>query len=115
MDAVVRDARHLEADVTVEDDLRRLLDACEGRVAIFFALPPGVTVQACRALAGIELPEHTRLVLEKPFGTDAASAAALNDLLARLVPEDQVHRVDHYLGMSTVLNILELRFAKPPR
>jgi glucose-6-phosphate 1-dehydrogenase len=111
LDAVVRDARYLKADVTVEDDLRRLLDACQGRVAVFFALPPGVTVQACQALAGAELPEHTRLVLEKPFGTDAASAAALNDLLARLVPEDQVYRVDHYLGMSTVLNILGLRFA----
>ena len=80
-------------------------------MAVFFALPPAVTVQACQALAGAELPEHTRLVLEKPFGTDAASAAALNDLLARLVPEDQVYRVDHYLGMSTVLNILGLRFA----
>jgi glucose-6-phosphate 1-dehydrogenase len=111
VDAVVRDARYLEADVTVEADLRRLLDACQGRVAIFFALPPAVTLRACQALAGIELPEHTRLVLEKPFGTDAASAAALNDLLARLVPEDQVCRVDHYLGMSTVLNIVGLRFA----
>ncbi len=111
VDEVLRGARYLEADVTVGDDLRRLLDACRGRVAIFFALPPAVTVQACQALAGIELPEHTRLVLEKPFGTDAASAAALNGLLARLVPEDQVYRVDHYLGMSTVLNIVGLRFA----
>ena len=111
VDAVVRAARYLEADVTVTDDLRRLLEACQGRVAIIFALPPAVTVQACQALAGIELPEHTRLVLEKPFGTGAASAAALNDLLARLVPEDQVYRVDHYLGMSTVLNIVGLRFA----
>ena len=111
VDAVVRDARYLKADVTVEGDLRGLLDACHGRVAVFFALPPAVTVQACQTLANIELPEHTRLVLEKPFGTDAASAAALNDLLARLVPEDQVYRVDHYLGMSTVLNIVGLRFA----
>jgi glucose-6-phosphate 1-dehydrogenase len=111
VDAVVRGARYLEADVTVPDDLRRLLDACRGRVAVFFALPPAVTVRACQALAGIELPEHTRLVLEKPFGTDAAGAAALNDLLARLVPEDRVYRVDHYLGMSTVLNIVGLRFA----
>jgi glucose-6-phosphate 1-dehydrogenase len=110
-DAVIRGARYLKADVTVEDDLRRLLDACQGRVAIFFALPPAVTVQACQALAGIELPEQTRLVLEKPFATDATSAAALNDLLARLAPEDQVYRVDHYLGMSTVLNIVGLRFA----
>jgi glucose-6-phosphate 1-dehydrogenase len=111
VDAVVKGTRYLEADVTVEGDLRRLLDARQGRLVIFFALPPTVTVTACRVLGGIGLPEGTRLVLEKPFGTDAASAAALNDLLARLVPEDQVFRVDHYLGMATVLNILGLRFA----
>jgi glucose-6-phosphate 1-dehydrogenase len=111
VDAVVEGTRYLQADVTVEGDLRRLLDACQGRLGIFFALPPSVTVKACRALCGIGLPDGTRLVLEKPFGTDAASAAALNNLLARLVPEDQVYRVDHYLGMATVLNIVGLRFA----
>jgi glucose-6-phosphate 1-dehydrogenase len=111
VDAVVKGARYLEADVTVEHDLRRLLDARQGRLVMFFALPPAVAVQACRVLAGIGLPDGTRLVMEKPFGTDAASAAALNDLLARLVPEDQVYRVDHYLGMATVLNIVGLRFA----
>jgi glucose-6-phosphate 1-dehydrogenase len=111
VDAVVKGTRYLEADVSVEGDLRRLLDTRQGRLVFFFALPPTVTVTACRVLCGIGLPEGTRLVLEKPFGTDAASAAALNDLLARLVPEDQVFRVDHYLGMATVLNILGLRFA----
>ncbi|HYZ35740.1 MAG TPA: glucose-6-phosphate dehydrogenase [Pseudonocardiaceae bacterium] len=110
-EAVVEGARYLRADVTLEGDLRRLLDACHGRVVIYFALPPLVTVRACQALTRVALPEGTRLVMEKPFGTDAASAAALNDLLARLVPEDQVYRVDHYLGMSTVLNIVGLRFA----
>jgi glucose-6-phosphate 1-dehydrogenase len=111
VDAVVKGTRYLEADVSVEGDLRRLLDARQGRLVIFFALPPSVTVTACRVLCGIGLPEGTRLVLEKPFGTDAVSAAALNDLLARLVPEDQVFRVDHYLEMATVLNIVGLRFA----
>jgi glucose-6-phosphate 1-dehydrogenase len=50
-------------------------------------------------------------VLEKPFGTHAESAAELNKLLAELMPEEQVHRVDHFLGRSTVLNLLGLRFA----
>jgi glucose-6-phosphate 1-dehydrogenase len=44
-------------------------------------------------------------VLEKPFGTDAATAHSLNELLVQLVPEDQIHRVDHFLGKSTVLNM----------
>ncbi len=108
---VARESRYLRADVTREEDLRRLLAACRGQVVIYFALPPAVTAQACQVLAGIGVPEGTRLVLEKPFGTDAAAAARLNELLARLVPEDQVHRVDHFLGKSTVLNILGLRFA----
>lgn len=109
--ATVRQTTYLQADVTREDDLRRLLDACRGEVVIFFALPPAVTAKACRALAGVDLPAGTRLMLEKPFGVDRASAAQLNRELAGLVPEEQIHRVDHFLGKSTVLNILGLRFA----
>ena len=51
------------------------------------------------------------LVLEKPFGSDEASAHALNETLASLVPERQVFRVDHFLGRSTTLNLLGVRFA----
>ena len=45
-------------------------------------------------------------VVEKPFGVDQSSAADLNTIIGRLVPEDQIHRVDHFLGKSTVLNLL---------
>lgn len=110
-DAVARSARYLQADVTAESEWRRLLDACEGRVVIYFALPPAITGRACEALTGVQLPPGTRLAFEKPFGTDAADAEALNRLVARLVPEEQVHRVDHFLGISTVLNIVGCRFA----
>jgi len=111
VDAVAGTSRYVRADASDEEDLRRLLGAVEQPLIVYFALPPRVTMAACRALAGVGLPSRTRLVLEKPFGTDSGSAAALNDLLTRLVPEDQVFRVDHYLGMSTVLNIVGLRFA----
>jgi glucose-6-phosphate 1-dehydrogenase len=104
-------ARYVRTDVTNPDDLRRLLGEARGKVALFFALPPAVTARACEALVDVELPEGTRLVLEKPFGTGSEQAAELNRLIARLVPEEQVHRVDHFLGKSTVLNILGLRFA----
>jgi glucose-6-phosphate 1-dehydrogenase len=104
-------ARYVRTDVTAADDLRRLLGAVTGPVAIFFALPPAVTARACEALLDVDLPPGTRLVLEKPFGTGSEPAAELNRLLSRLVPEEQVHRVDHFLGKSTVLNILGLRFA----
>jgi glucose-6-phosphate 1-dehydrogenase len=105
------DTRYLEADVTAEDDLQRLLNACEGQLVIYFALPPQVTAKACKALAKVGVPDGTRLAMEKPFGTDADSARRLNELLAQLVPEDHVHRVDHFLGTSTVLNVFGVRFA----
>jgi len=111
VDAVAQSARYLRADVTDDGDLRRLLGACEGQPVVYFALPPSITEKTCEALVPIGLPDGTRLAMEKPFGTDARSAAALNHLLAKLVPEDHVYRVDHFLGMSTVLNILGVRFA----
>ena len=110
-DAVAESARYVRADATDEDDLRTLMGGIEGRITLYFALSPAVTIEACRVLARIGVPAGTRLVLEKPFGVDMASAIALNDLLHALVPEDHVHRVDHFLGMSTVLNILGVRFA----
>lgn len=111
VDAVAESARYVTADATVEDDLRALLAGAEGRITLYFALAPAVTIEACRALARIGVPDGTRLVVEKPFAVDMASAIDLNALLHSLVPEDHVHRVDHFLGMSTVLNILGVRFA----
>jgi glucose-6-phosphate 1-dehydrogenase len=111
LDAVAGSARYRQADVAATEDLRRLLEECPGNLIVYFALPPGITARACEALTEVGVPEGTRLVMEKPFGSDAASAAALNRLVAQLVPEDHVHRVDHFLGMSAVLNILGVRFA----
>jgi glucose-6-phosphate 1-dehydrogenase len=111
VDAVVRGARYVQADVTKAADLRRLLAAARGDAILYFALPPDITRRSCDVLATLGLREGTRLVMEKPFGTDVASAKALNELLARMVPEDSVFRVDHYLAMHAVLDILGLRFA----
>ena len=111
VDTVVRNTRYVAADATDDHDLSRLLARCRGRITIYLALPSAVMVETCRALARIGVPHGTRLVLEKPFGTDTDSASALNGLLHGLVPEDHVHRVDHFLGMTTVLNILGVRFA----
>ena len=108
---VVRRTTYHAADVTRPDDLTRLLQECEGTPAIYFALPPAVTVLACEALREVDLPAGTQLVMEKPFGTDLAGARELNGLVASLVPEKQVFRVDHFLGRADVLNILGVRFA----
>lgn len=100
-----------QADITKAADLQTLLDEAEGRPALYFAVPPAVTEKACVALADVTIPDGTILALEKPFGTDEASAHRLNGQLASLVPEEQVFRIDHFLGRSTVLNLLGVRFA----
>ncbi|WP_308465101.1 glucose-6-phosphate dehydrogenase [Rathayibacter soli] len=108
---LVKSTTYHTADVTKADDLQKLIDACDGTPAIYFALPPAVAALACKALQKVQLPQGTLLALEKPFGTDLRSAAALNKLVLTLVPEDQVHRIDHFLGRSMVFNMLGLRFA----
>lgn len=109
--ATVADTTYRKADITDPGDLQDLLAETDGRVALYFAVPPAIAEKGCEALSTFELPEGLVLALEKPFGTDQASAHALNLLLAKLVPEKQVFRVDHFLGRSTLLNVLGVRFA----
>jgi glucose-6-phosphate 1-dehydrogenase len=109
--AVLETTRYQQADVTSVEDLKSLIDSCPPAPALYFALPPSVTVASCTALQQVSLPEGTNMVLEKPFGTNQQSAADLNRLLGQLIPEEQVHRVDHFLGRSTVLNLIGVRFA----
>ncbi|MPV50614.1 glucose-6-phosphate dehydrogenase [Pseudactinotalea sp. HY160] len=117
-DAVL--ARHRESDyhrldVTDADAFARVLADVAGdaneRLVLYFALPPAVTERACHALTHCDLPADTHLAMEKPFGRDQESARALNELVARLVPDERVHRVDHFLGKSTVIDVMALRFA----
>jgi glucose-6-phosphate 1-dehydrogenase len=108
---VQKDSTYHQLDVTAKGALGAFLKDVEGPVALYFALPPAVSQKACEILAKKDLPAGTRLVMEKPFGSSTESAQELNATLARLVPEDHIHRVDHFLGKSTVLNIMGLRFA----
>jgi glucose-6-phosphate 1-dehydrogenase len=85
--------------------------AGEGPVAVYLALPPAVFPIAVSALRRIGLPDDSQLVLEKPFGEDLESAQALNRLLVGFVDERHVFRVDHFLAMSTVRNVLGTRLA----
>jgi glucose-6-phosphate 1-dehydrogenase len=111
LDTIIGTTRYVQADVTAPEDLDALLRRCPARpLILYFAVPPAVAEQACGALTRVALPATTRLVMEKPFGSDAASADALNQIVTGLLPEDQIYRVDHYLGLSTVLNVFGLRF-----
>ncbi|SFT53185.1 glucose-6-phosphate 1-dehydrogenase [Geodermatophilus amargosae] len=80
-------------------------------VAVYLALPPAVFPAMLGALGDADLPAGSRIAVEKPFGTDLASAAALNGLLTRVTGgvEEAAFRVDHFLGMPTVQALLDLR------
>ena len=87
-----------------------------GNHAFYLSIPPRFFAQVCEQLRRSGLSEPTpdswrRVVIEKPFGHDLASARALNDVVSQVFPPDAVFRIDHYLGKETVQNILALRFA----
>jgi glucose-6-phosphate 1-dehydrogenase len=78
---------------------------------IFCAVPPKVFPDIVRGLGEAGLVEDARVILEKPFGTDLESAKRLNDVVHSVLDEDQVFRIDHFLGKEAVQNILAFRFA----
>jgi glucose-6-phosphate 1-dehydrogenase len=108
--AVLDAIRYHRADTTDAEELAGAFDG-EGPVVAYLALPPAVFGPTLDTLDEIGLPEDSRIVLEKPFGEDLASARELNERIHRSFHEDRVHRVDHFLGMHTVQNLIGLRFA----
>jgi glucose-6-phosphate 1-dehydrogenase len=97
------------------DDLDRVRGT-GGNHAFYLSIPPGsfpvVTKQLARSgLSGQDGDRWRRVVIEKPFGHDLASARELNDVVESVFPPDSVFRIDHYLGKETVQNMLALRFA----
>jgi glucose-6-phosphate 1-dehydrogenase len=110
-DAVVSKLVYHRADAGDPADVARVLGEVREPVVVYLALPPSVFEGAVRAVAGLRLPEGSRIVVEKPFGESLASARRLNHLLRAALPETAVFRMDHFLGMQTVQNILGLRFA----
>ncbi len=130
-DAVAQ--RLLECVTSIESDprdpasfdaLRERLERLEanretgGNRLFYLATPPDAFAPISRELGRTGLLKEDkdkgawrRLVIEKPFGTDLASAKALNAELLKIVDEHQIYRIDHYLGKETVQNILVLRFA----
>jgi len=107
---LLRSARYRTLDLADPASVARCIEG-EGPVAVYLALPPSVFPTAVSALHRAGLPAESQLVLEKPFGEDLASARALNQLLAELVDERHVFRVDHFLAMTTVQNVLGTRLA----
>jgi glucose-6-phosphate 1-dehydrogenase len=108
----------LELDQAAPADLRNILQearnrcGCSTNVLFYLALPTALFSSVAGLLQPLIAEEGwTRVVFEKPFGEDLASAVSLNDDIGAVLSEDQIFRVDHYLGKELVQNILYLRFA----
>jgi glucose-6-phosphate 1-dehydrogenase len=77
----------------------------------YLAIPPSMFPVVVENLANAGLTDNARVIVEKPFGRDLASARALNETLHKFLPEPSIFRIDHYLGKEAVQNILYFRFA----
>jgi len=114
-DALLARCHYVNVDIADSSQYSRLKDAVDqtARVMVnYLAVAPSLYGDICQGLnhAGLVTPE-TRVVLEKPIGTDLESSMVINDAVARVFQENQVYRIDHYLGKETVLNLIALRFA----
>ena len=79
--------------------------------AHYLAIPPSLFETVIKALGTANLAEHARVIVEKPFGRDLASAQELNRVAHSVFPEDSIFRIDHFLGKEAIMNILYFRFA----
>ncbi|WP_030483882.1 glucose-6-phosphate dehydrogenase [Nocardioides aequoreus] len=93
---------HAESLFPPGEDVRRLH---------YLSVPPKAALTVVHELESAGLVERSRIIMEKPFGTDLASAQALNHELHQVFDEDQIFRIDHFLGKEAAQNILAFRFA----
>ncbi|WP_233857685.1 glucose-6-phosphate dehydrogenase [Paraburkholderia sp. HD33-4] len=112
-DSFVERVSYIGGDLSDADVFARLaedLRPLTGSNVFYLATGPSLFVPVCRALAASGLSEGAKLVLEKPLGHDLESSRAINDEVGRIFREDQIFRIDHYLGKEAVQNLLALRF-----
>jgi glucose-6-phosphate 1-dehydrogenase len=92
------------------DRAERTLNGASQRLH-YLSVPPNAALSVVRMLGQVGLKERARIVMEKPFGTDLASAVQLNSSLHEVFDEEQIFRIDHFLGKEPAQNILAFRFA----
>lgn len=105
--------RYVSGDYRTAETFDRLRAALGGasRPLYYLAIPPSLFGTVIDALAAAGIAGNSRLMVEKPFGHDLASAKALNAVLHRVFPDEAVFRIDHFLGKEAVQNLLYFRFA----
>jgi glucose-6-phosphate 1-dehydrogenase len=103
----------ISGDYANPTTFERVAAALEGRhePVFYLEIPPSLFAGVVEGLAGVDLTTRARVVVEKPFGHDLASARALNSDLHRLLDESQIYRIDHFLGKEPTMDIMFLRFA----
>jgi glucose-6-phosphate 1-dehydrogenase len=100
------------ADPSTWKSLHETLDQHKSQVAVFYmAIPPTMFPEVAQSLASVGLNDRGRIVVEKPFGRDLASAVELNQVLHSVFPEERIFRIDHYLGKESVEDLLVFRFS----
>jgi glucose-6-phosphate 1-dehydrogenase len=97
-------------DPATFDALKQVLRGAR-RPAHYLAIPPSLFATVINGLGASGLADHARVIVEKPFGRDLASARALNRIARSRFPEDAIFRIDHFLGKEAIMNILYFRFA----
>ena len=104
---------YLHGDFADAATFERVAAAIAGaqQPVFYLEIPPALFAMVVNGLAGAGLTEHARVVIEKPFGHDLASARALQAELGRHLREDQLYRIDHFLGKLGLSEVLYLRFA----
>jgi glucose-6-phosphate 1-dehydrogenase len=105
--------RYLDADYTDPHTFTRLKTTLGDarRPAYYLAIPPSAFAAVIRGLGAAGLAEGARVIVEKPFGRDLASAQELNRVATAVFPEDSIFRIDHFLGKEAIMNVLYFRFA----
>ena len=97
-------------DSATFDTLKQALGEAQ-RPAHYLAIPPELFPTVIRGLGSAALAAEARVIVEKPFGRDLASARALNQVARKVFPEDAIFRMDHFLGKEAIMNLLYFRFA----
>ncbi len=108
LDLVAGDYSNIDTFQQLKDTLDRL----DSQNAVFYmAIPPSMFELVVQSLAKLGLNDRGRIVVEKPFGRDLASARELNNILHGAFPEEKIFRIDHYLGKESVEDLLVFRFS----
>jgi glucose-6-phosphate 1-dehydrogenase len=104
---------YVQGDFTEKDTYERIKQKLRGakHPVFYLEIPPSLFAPVIDQLGSAGLTDGARVVMEKPFGHDLQSAIELNDHIHQVLSEDQIYRIDHFLGKEPVMDITYLRFA----